>query len=110
MCYASRVRFSARTVEAVKSLGLLVAVGRRERRWTLDELAERAGTTRQTLHRIERGEPTVALGTYIEVAGLVGVDLLDIDRDAIADIGRINTGRQKLTERVRRARVIDDDF
>jgi len=41
----------------------------------LFKLAERAGTTRQTISRIERGDPHVAMGTWAAV--LLDLKLLD---------------------------------
>ena len=41
-------------------LGLRIAEGRRERRWTQAELCERAGISKATLRNAEHGEPTVA--------------------------------------------------
>lgn len=36
-------------------------------------LAEAAGVSRVTLHRIERGEPTVSMGAYINVLAALGM-------------------------------------
>ncbi|MDO8391498.1 MAG: helix-turn-helix transcriptional regulator [Actinomycetota bacterium] len=63
------------TLDAARVLGLEVAAARRRRRMTVKDLAERAGITAVTVRKAERGDPTVALGTMFEVAGLVGVDL-----------------------------------
>jgi transcriptional regulator with XRE-family HTH domain len=37
--------------------------------------AESAGLSRVTLHRIERGEPSVAMGAYMSVIAALGLDL-----------------------------------
>ncbi len=63
------------TIDAAQVLGLQIAAARRRRRRTATDLAERAGIDTKTLRRVERGDPTVAIGTYFEVAGLVGVAL-----------------------------------
>jgi transcriptional regulator with XRE-family HTH domain len=65
--------------EAVRTLGLLVAAGRRRRGWTAAALAERAGVSRTTLHKVERGEGSVAVATVFELATLVGVRLFGVD-------------------------------
>lgn len=66
-------------------------------------IAERAGTTRQTISRIERGDPRVAMGTWAAVL----LDLKLLDR--LTELGapgndlhaRFLEGRQ-LPQRVRR--------
>ena len=68
---------------ALTVLGQRVAMARRERRWTAAELAERAHISLDTLRKIERGEPTVMIGSYFEVAVLVGVELWEADRDTV---------------------------
>lgn len=65
--------------EAAALLGQRVRLGRRERRWTVAELAERVGVSHVTITKVERGDPTVALGTAFEAAALVGVTLFDDD-------------------------------
>jgi transcriptional regulator with XRE-family HTH domain len=62
-------------MDVVRTLGALVTAGRRRRRWTAARLAEQAGISPVTLRKVERGDPTVALGTALEVAALVGVPL-----------------------------------
>jgi len=43
--------------------------------------AERVGVSRDTLHRLEKGDSTIALGTYVKALRVLG---LDRDLDAIA--------------------------
>jgi transcriptional regulator with XRE-family HTH domain len=71
-----RTRTYPRTVRlAADLLGSQIKQARLERRWTVRELAERAGITPATLKKVEDGKPTVALGTAFDVASLVGVPL-----------------------------------
>jgi transcriptional regulator with XRE-family HTH domain len=58
--------------------------------------AEAAGISRVTLHRIERGEPSVAVGTWIAVAGALGL-CMEL-RDAA-----VTPGASQLPERIRLA-------
>lgn len=66
-------------------------------------IAARAGTTRQTISRLERGDPRVAMGTWAAVL----LDLKLLDR--LAELGapgndlfsRFHEGKQ-LPQRVRR--------
>ena len=99
------------TIEASRLLGARVRLARRERRWTLQELADRAGVTAVTMRKVERGDPSVGLGIAFEAAALTGVPLFDPDRR-----------RRQLESRPRRrsargpaaagpqAAEIDDDF
>ena len=76
--------YHPQTLAAAQLLGLEVARVRRERRWTTIDLAERAGISPVTLRKIERGEPTVELGSAFEVASLLGIDLFTPDRKELS--------------------------
>jgi transcriptional regulator with XRE-family HTH domain len=111
MVYMKVVRISPAAREALEVLGVAIRTGRLQRRWTIAELAERVGVSRPTMAKIERGDPTVAIGTCFEAATLVGVPLF-VDEDA-----RVRYGAHKRAElallpaSARRPRqVIDDDF
>jgi transcriptional regulator with XRE-family HTH domain len=75
--------------DAAGLLGAQVREGRLARRLTAAELARRAGISRLTLLKVEHGDPSVALGTALQVAALVGVPLFDRDeRDLALDTRR----------------------
>ena len=97
-------------LEAVRLLGSLVAEGRRERRWTLAELAERVGASETTVRKIERGDPTVELGTVFEAAALTGVVLFDDDATALARESELVNARLAVLPQRVRSRAVDDDF
>jgi transcriptional regulator with XRE-family HTH domain len=104
--------FSRQTMDVARLLGLEVARARRARRWTLEALAERAGVSVPTLRKVEQGDLSVALGTALEVATLLGIPLLAADR---TELGRLLERSQDklalLPARVRaRAGGVDDDF
>lgn len=90
----------------------MIADGRRRRRWTAGGLAERAGISRMTLHKVERGDPSVAIGTYFEVAILVGVPLFGVDRRALPSLlGQWEDRLAVLPARIRQpAPEVSDDF
>lgn len=69
---------------AAQLLGAQVRQGRIAREWRVRHLAERAGISTNTLLKVERGDPTVALGTAFDLAVLVGVPLFYEDRDRLA--------------------------
>ncbi len=103
---------SPMTRDAVTVVGQLIASERRRQRRTAVDLAARAGISRDTLHRIERGDPAVAIGTALELLVLLGVPLFNEDADFLTR--QVATGRQLLAllpERVRTdTREPDDDF
>jgi transcriptional regulator with XRE-family HTH domain len=99
-------------VDAARVLGLEIARARRERRWTAVELAERAGISPITLRKIERGDPSVALGTAFEIATLLAIPLFGVEQGQLPSL--VARGRDKLAllpARVREpAGPIRDDF
>lgn len=103
---------SPMTRDAVTVVGQLVAVERRRQGRTAVDLAQRAGISRDTLHRIERGDPAVAIGTALELLVLLGVPLFSTDAEGLAK--QVASGRQLLAllpARVRPdTREPDDDF
>lgn len=105
-------RISGQAADAARLLGAQVAMGRRERSWTMAELAERAGVTVPTVRKVERGEPTVALGIAFELATLVGVPLFTSDRAELAAMAdRARDRLALLAERVHRpSGDVHDDF
>ncbi len=104
--------YSPQTIDAVRVLGLEVAYARRARRWTEAALAERAGISAVTLRNIERGVPTVGIGTVFEVATILGIELFGGDREELRTM--VRRGRDRLAllpSRVREpAEPVNDDF
>jgi DNA-binding XRE family transcriptional regulator len=100
------------TREATELLGKLVRLGRRERKMTEEDLAGRAGISRRTLRKIERGDPKCEIGLVFEVANLVGVALFGEEGAANlgSTINRVDDKLALLPKRTRRVAVIDDDF
>lgn len=109
----SQVRtYSQQTVDAARLLGLEIARARRARRWTINELAERAGVSRITVRAAEAGTPTVAIGTVFELATILGIDLFGTGPAELPEL--LARGRDRLAllpARVRQPSIpIDDDF
>ena len=102
--------FHPQTLDAAQFLGVEIARARRDRRWTTAELAERAGISPVTLRKIERGEPTVQLGSAFEVATLLGIVLFAPDRRALTTmLEHARTRLQLLPARVRESAHRDHD-
>lgn len=104
-----RIRAYSRTVrQAAELLGALIREARVERRWTVRELAERAGISTSTLLKVEKGDPSVTLGVALDVATLVGVPLFDEDRAARGT--ELARRRDRLTLLPQRVRKPEEDL
>ena len=74
------------------------------------ELAERVGVSPATIRKVERGDPSVALGTAFEVAAILGVWLWHDDPDRRACERDYLSARLSLLPETVRQVKIDDDF
>ncbi len=61
--------------DALGLLGARIRARRKQLRVSATAAAESAGLSRVTLHRIERGEPSVAMGLYQRALGALGLRL-----------------------------------
>ena len=104
--------YSRYTREAATLLAKQIRLGRKQRKWTEHELADRAGISRATLQKIEKGDLTVAIGLVLEVAALVGVTLFDETRSSLAThTARTDDQLALLPSAVRgRRKPVDDEF
>jgi transcriptional regulator with XRE-family HTH domain len=104
--------YSATALQAAELLGHQVRQGRIDRRWTVRELAERAGISTNTLTRLEKGDPGVSIGVAFDTATLVGVPLFDAEPNRLAaENSRSREKTKLLPQRVRRgADGFHDDF
>ncbi|VAW66643.1 hypothetical protein; Some similarities with transcriptional regulator [hydrothermal vent metagenome] len=104
--------YSKYALEAVTLLGEQIKLGRKQRKWSEKNLAERAGISRATLQKIERGEMSSAIGLVFEVATLVGVNLFEQDKPPLSR--HIEQTRDKialLPKRIKaKTKVVHDDF
>ena len=55
----------------MKTLGVNIKLARRRRRLSTEQVAERANISRSTLWLVEKGDPGVAMGTYLQVLFVV---------------------------------------
>jgi transcriptional regulator with XRE-family HTH domain len=89
----------------LRKLGGDIRDARRRRRIPTKLMAERAGIGRSTLHRLEKGDPTVAAGTYATVLFVLGMtarlaELADPTHDAVG----LDLEEERLPKRIRTSR------
>lgn len=77
-----------RLARLLRALGERVRAARLRRAYPAETVAQRAGITRMTLMRVERGDPAVSLGVYARVLQALGLEA-DLDHIATDDeLGR----------------------
>ncbi|MBP6985537.1 MAG: helix-turn-helix domain-containing protein [Alphaproteobacteria bacterium] len=75
-------------IKALQKLGQDIHDARRRRRITAQLMAQRAGLSRSTIGKIEKGDPTASMGSYSAVLFVLGMekrlnDLVDSTHDII---------------------------
>ncbi len=65
----------------MSELGRGINIARRRRRLTAEMMAQRVGVSRQTYRRVESGDPTVAMGTYIMAMFVLGLEWTGLERN-----------------------------
>jgi transcriptional regulator with XRE-family HTH domain len=100
----SRAALPLSVHRALKKLGADLSAARRRRRVPMALMAERAFISRNTLSRVERGDPGVSLGVFASVLFVLGMedrigDLADPSTDAVG----LRLDEDRLPRRVGRA-------
>lgn len=70
---ANRTTIPLPAAHAIRKLGRDLAVARRKRGISTSDMASRLFVSRDTLWRLERGDPTVALGTLATAAFILQI-------------------------------------
>jgi transcriptional regulator with XRE-family HTH domain len=71
--------------EKIELLGRRLRKLRKDRRWSLAELAERSGVDSKEVLRVERGEARLGLETILRLLATLGLDPGDLERLAAAE-------------------------
>ncbi|MFP5325598.1 MAG: helix-turn-helix domain-containing protein [Gammaproteobacteria bacterium] len=87
---------------ALKLLGQRVRAHRKALRVSATAAAEAAGVSRVTLHRVEKGEPSVAVGAWANVMAALGL-MWQVNSSRVDDDGEAKDLSQWLPVRVRLA-------
>ncbi len=74
--------------KALRKIGQDISEARRRRRIATELMAQRAGISRATLAKIEKGDPTTSMGNYAAVLFVLGMisrisDLVDSNHDLV---------------------------
>jgi DNA-binding XRE family transcriptional regulator len=89
-------------ISALRKLGQDINDARRRRRITAQLMAQRAGLSRSTIGKIEKGDPTTSMGSYGAVLFVLGMEkrLSDLV-DSIHDLVGRRLEDENLPKRVR---------
>ncbi len=60
--------------DILKQMGYQIRMVRQRRKLSVNLVAERAGVSRQSVWAVEKGSPSVVMGTYLKVLHAVGFD------------------------------------
>ena len=91
---------------ALAKLGADISSARRRRRIPMELLAERAFVGRNTITRVEKGDPRVSMGIYATVLFVLGFsDRLSDLADPASDRIGLDLEEERLPERVRSRRA-----
>jgi DNA-binding XRE family transcriptional regulator len=92
-------------LRALRQAGASLRDARRRRRISTELMAQRIAVGRTTLHRLEKGDPTVAMGTYASALFVLGMveqvaQLADIRFDSLGQA----LDEEQLPQRIRSRR------
>lgn len=104
--------YSRYACDAVILLGGMIRRARKERKFTSQDVADRAGISRGLLQRIEKGGLKCEIGVVFEVATIVGVKLFDADFGTLTKhLRQTEEILSLLPKSIRKIKKdVDDDF
>lgn len=93
---------TVRTKLAARSIGESINTWRKLRHLTMEQLAFKANVSRNTISRLEKGDPSVSFETVLNVANMLGIldQVIDAFDPYENDYGRMFAGNE-LPKRVR---------
>jgi len=82
---ATKTILLPKLTKILEELGENIKLARLRRKLTAEQIAERAGISRSTLWQVEKGLPSVSLGTYAQILFVLGLekDLLSVAKDDV---------------------------
>ena len=72
-----------RAQKTISVLGKNIKLARLRRKFSAEQVAERADISRPTLVSIEKGSPNVTIGAYVKVLSVLGLenDIIEVAKD-----------------------------
>lgn len=61
-------------IRTLEQMGYQIRMARQRRKLSVNLVAERAGVSRQSVWAVEKGSPSVVMGTYMKVLHAIGFD------------------------------------
>ena len=101
--------YSKVTKEAARLLGLEIQLARKRRSMSESDLADRAGLSRKTIQKMEKGDLTISIGLVFEAAALVGVSLFESGPSRFANLDRVQDKIALLPRRIRGPQADEGD-
>lgn len=97
-----QVNLPVPVLKSLRKLGQDINDARRRRRITIELMAERAGLSKATISKVEKGDSTASMGAYSAVLFVLGLaDGLNQLADAAHDLIGRQLEQEKLPQRVR---------
>ena len=86
---SKKLLVTPKTIRILETVGEQIRLARLRRKISVEMVAARANVSRQTVWKVEKGSPSVAMGIYARILGAIGMqeDLLLIAKDD--ELGRI---------------------
>jgi len=101
----------AAVVDVLRQLGANINTARLRRHLTLEDLAAKAGISKETVVRVEAGRVTTSIAAYATALWVLGL------HHGLAEVGAPDTDQEGITlaaaalgRRARTKKVLDDDF
>lgn len=98
---SNKVAIMPETAEKLSLMGEQIKLARMRRKYPVQVIADRAGISRATLWKVEKGDPGVAMGIYAKVLKAIGLgdDITLLARDD--ELGHIIQDSELLKKRMR---------
>ncbi len=86
-------------INTLKILGENIKTARLRRKISMEQIAERAGISRATVWAVEKGSPSVSIGTYAQILFILGLDKDILQVAADDELGRKLQDAELLTKK-----------
>jgi len=95
--------FPPKLLKQLKDIGINIKSARKKRKFTISDMALRCKVSKDTITRVEKGDPAVAFGIVAQVLSILGLSK-DLDLIATPETDELGLllAEQALPERIRR--------